>query len=323
MKPVLCYGDICPDLIIPYGASLDLRDGTDIDPEQLSVQVSHGGSVANTCVGIARQGVPTLFCGTVGNDGYGRMLYDGLVSEGVDVSMFRKDDDCRTVLVLIVMDQSGERMTFACPRRHASQHSIRKDQLPDGIEERIGWLHCAGITLREPPACDVQLDLMRRCRKAGVPVSLDVNVRVESIKDPIFTENIRQAAELCTVLLGSAADEIAPFAGTKDPVAAACSLVRANRVVIARDGAHGASVYTEQGTFHQDAFPVTVKDAVGAGDAYNAGFVAAQMKGLSPAESNRMACATAAFCVTGDGGRATPTTEQLTAFLHHYPAASQ
>ncbi len=318
MKPVLCFGDICPDLIIPYGASLNLKDGAMVDPEQLTVQVSHGGSVANTCVGVARQDVPAMFCGTVGDDGYGRLLFDGMREEGVDVSLFRKDPACQTVLVLIVMDRTGERMTFACPRKHASQHCIHADQIPPDIERRIGWLHCAGITLREAPACDVQLDLMRRCKAAGVPVSLDINVRVEALSDPVFAENLRQAVACCTVLLGSAADEIAPLAGLSDAKDAASSLVSDGRIVIARDGARGATVYTSKGRLHQDAFPVTVRDAVGAGDAYNAGFIAARMQGLDLAASNRNACATAAFCVTGEGGRATPSSALLRAFLHQY-----
>lgn len=322
MKPVLCFGDICPDLIIPYGTSLDLRDGVTVDPEQLSVQVSHGGSVANTCVGIARQSVPTMFCGTVGDDGYGRLLYDGMQAESVDVSLFRKDSNCQTVLVLIVMDRTGERMTFACPRRHASQHCIHADQIPDGIENRIGWLHCAGITLREPPASDVQLDLMRRCFEANVPVSLDINVRVEALADPVFSGNLRRAVDCCHVLLGSASDEIVPLAGIADPEAAARSLIAQQRAVVARSGANGATVYTAGGCFHQDAFPVSVRDAVGAGDAYNAGFIAARMRGHNLEECNRYACATAAFCVAGEGGRATPNETELDAFLHQYSQVS-
>ncbi|MCL2695568.1 MAG: sugar kinase [Clostridiales bacterium] len=316
MKSVLCFGDICPDLIIPYGTAVEARSHADIDPALLAVCLEHGGSVANTSVGLRRQSLPVSFCGTVGNDGYGRMLYDGLAGEGVDVSLFRKDEGCTTVLVLIVLDQTGERFTFACPRNHASQHQILPSQIPEGIENHISWLHSSGITLREDPAASVQIDLMRRCFAAGVPVSLDINVRLETALDPDFAGNLQAALPYCHYLLGSGEDEIAPLAGIDDVEKAARSLVTPTRAVISRLGGRGATVYSADGETHQSGFPVTVSDAVGAGDAYNAGFIAARLFGRSLAESNRHACATAAICVSRRGGRATPTPAEIESFLN-------
>ena len=314
MKPVLCFGDICPDLIIPYGMAQKARTHEDIDPELLAVCLQHGGSVANTCVGIRRQEIPTLFCGTVGDDRYGRMLYDGMREEGVDVSLFRKAEDCPTVLVLIVLDQTGERLTFACPRRHASQHQILLSQIPADIVHRISWLHSSGITLREDPAARVQLELMQRCFESDIPVSLDINVRVEAAADQTFLGNLREAMSYCHFLLGSGEEEIAPLTGLADPIAAARSLVTPTRSVISRMGGQGATLYSAETEHHQAAFPVTVADAVGAGDAYNAGFIAARLRGCSLSESNRHACAAAAFCVSGIGGRAAPTAAELEQF---------
>jgi len=60
---------------------------------------------------------------------------------------------------------------------------------------------------------------------------------------------------------------------------------------------------------------VKVADAVGAGDAYNAGFIAARLMGRSLAESNRHACATAAISVSRSGGRATPDLSEVRQLL--------
>ncbi len=321
MKPVLCFGDICPDLLIPYGAALSLADGVQLPQEALTVQVRPGGSLGNSCVGIRRQGVPTLFLGTVGDDGYGRMLRDDLIREGVDVSLLRVDRDINTVLVLIILASDGERVTFACPRTNASQHQITFEQIPDGLTERIAWMHSSGMTLREEPAASVQLSLMRRCQEAGVPVSLDVNARLESLGDDIFERNIREALRCCDVVFASAEDELAPLSPTGNAEDAAKQLLREGRkLVIARHGAGGATLYSPSGVIKQPIFPVRVCDTVGAGDAYDAGFIAALQKGETPQNANRLACATAAYCVARTGGRSTPTAQELRDFLAAYPA---
>ena len=46
---------------------------------------------------------------------------------------------------------------------------------------------------------------------------------------------------------------------------------------------------------HCDAFDVPVVDTLGAGDAYNAGFITAAVEGLSLAEANRRGNAVAAW----------------------------
>ncbi|MCL2671156.1 MAG: sugar kinase [Clostridiales bacterium] len=315
MHPILCFGDICPDIHIPYGAARRVREGELLDSEDLTVQTYPGGSVANTTVGIARQGLPVMFCGTVGDDHYGRMLYDDMTAEGADVSLFVKNRDIHTFMVLIILDRDGDRTIFALPRHCASQHQITAEQVPDGIEHRISWMHSSGITLREGPAAQTQLNLMRRCKQAGVPVSLDINARPESYEDAVFARNIAEALAYCDYIFGSAEDEIAPLLSMDDANAAVKTLAARGYTVVARAGAQGATVYAKDETHACPAFPVQVIDTVGAGDAYDAGFITALLQGHSLADANRRACATAAICVSGKGGHATPNAEELERFL--------
>ena len=170
MLPVLCYGDICADLLIPYGQALASRQ-KDVDPDALTVRFSHGGSVANTAVTLARLGTPALFLGTAGQDAFGRALKAGLTQEGVDASLLTLKASAMTTMVLLVLDEQGERVPFAYPRVRASQHDVSADQIPDDILSRISWMHSSGMTLREDPAAANQLSLMRRCHEAGVTVT--------------------------------------------------------------------------------------------------------------------------------------------------------
>lgn len=314
MKPVLCLGDICADLIIPYAAALKAKS----DPASCvnaDVRPAEGGSVANTACAIARLEIPVLFAGTCGLDAYGQMLKRGLEREGVDTSLLRMEPDKPTQLVLLVLNEQGDRTAFACPAHLGSQHSILPDQIPADIVERISWLHVTGMMLREDPAASTQLDLMRRCRDAGVPVSFDINVRVEALQNELFAKNLGLAKELADYILGSSFDEIPLLAGERDAELAAQKLAAHGAAVISRSGDQGADLFRTGTRIHAPAFPVTVADTVGAGDAFDGAFIAAKLSGLSEADAMQEANAAAAICVSKPSGRGSPTRAELDAFL--------
>ena len=314
MKPVLCLGDICADLIIPYAAALKAKS----DPASCvnaDVRPAEGGSVANTACAIARLEIPVLFAGTCGLDAYGQMLKRGLEREGVDTSLLRMEPDKPTQLVLLVLNEQGDRTAFACPAHLGSQHSILPDQIPADIVERISWLHVTGMMLREDPAASTQLDLMRRCREAGVPVSFDINVRVEALQNELFAKNLGLAKELADYILGSSFDEIPLLAGERDAELAAQKLAAHGAAVISRSGDQGADLFRTGTRIHAPAFPVTVADTVGAGDAFDGAFIAAKLTGLSDADAMQEANAAAAICVSKPSGRGSPTRAELDAFL--------
>ena len=314
MKPVLCLGDICADLIIPYAAALKAKS----DPASCvnaDVRPAEGGSVANTACAIARLEIPVLFAGTCGLDAYGQMLKRGLEREGVDTSLLRMEPDKPTQLVLLVLNEQGDRTAFACPAHLGSQHSILPDQIPADIVERISWLHVTGMMLREDPAASTQLDLMRRCREAGVPVSFDINVRVEALQNELFAKNLGLAKELADYILGSSFDEIPLLAGERDAELAAQKLAAHGAAVISRSGDQGADLFRTGTRIHAPAFPVTVADTVGAGDTFDGAFIAAKLSGLSDADAMQEANAAAAICVSKPSGRGSPTRAELDAFL--------
>ena len=314
MKPVLCLGDICADLIIPYADALKAK----ADPCSVlntDVRPAEGGSAANTACALARLQIPVMFCGTCGNDAYGQMLKNGLEREGVDTKLLRMDADKPTQLVLLVLNEQNDRTAFACPAHLGSQHAILPTQIPDDITERISWLHVNGMLLREDPAASTQLDLMRRCRAAGVPVSFDINVRVEALQNPAFFRNVQLAMERADYILGSAIDEIPMLANERDAELSARKLGENGAVVIARSGAQGADLYRGDRRLHSPAFSVTVADTVGAGDTFDGAFIAAILSGKRDADALREANAAAAICVSKPSGRGSPTRAELDAFL--------
>jgi sugar/nucleoside kinase (ribokinase family) len=129
-------------------------------------------------------------------------------------------------------------------------------------------------------------------------------------------QRIQRGISSSNILFGSGTDELMPATGAENPQVAAQLLVASDRAVVCRAGSAGADVYLPDGSIsHCDAFQVPVVDTLGAGDAYNAGFITAAVEGLSLAEANRRGNAVAAWKIMHNGARNFPNRDQLEAFI--------
>jgi sugar/nucleoside kinase (ribokinase family) len=308
-KPVIVVGDANVDLVI----RLPERK-TDMTPSV--PQLFGGGSAANTAVALARLGVPTAFGGAVGDDGYGRYVRDDLKAEGIDVAGLCTISDAFTPMVIAMIDPDGERHIVVWPPERGADNRLK----PDNIDHRqiagAAWLHTSGMCLRASPVREAVLHAMQIASEACVPVSLDLNLRLElwGWRDDI-RETIERAIALADVVFGSAEEEIIPVARVASVEAAAHIISGGARIVVARRGKEGALAASPGGTQHASAFAVTPVDLLGAGDAFNGGFIAARLAGRTIAESLRWGNAVAALKITQPGARGLPSRAEVEALL--------
>ena len=274
-----------------------------------------GGSAANTAAALARLSVECRFIGTVGDDSHGRFAVASLAAAGVDTGAIEITAEAPTVMVIIAIAPDGERLIYVWPPSGGAHGEL-------GIETAVAaastadWLHVSGICLRLAPAREAVLAAMEHARSDGVPVSFDLNLRLENWGwDDDFRSVVDTAVTRSDVIMGAAIDEIVALAGRNDPIEAAVSLAGDERLVIARMGAAGAIACSAMGVVDARGFTVDVVDTVGAGDAFNAGFIAARLRGLAISEALRWGNGVAALTVSRSGARATPTYDELAELL--------
>lgn len=307
---VLVIGDANVDIEIRL-PSRD-RPETHANPDP---RLFGGGSAANTAAALARLGVATGFAGSVGDDSFGRFAVSDLEAAGVDTTNVTVVTDAPTVAVIAVVPPDGDRVIYVWPPIGGAHSALAPTDAVSAVSG-VEWLHVSGICLRVSPAREAVLAAMEAARSAGIPVSFDLNLRLENWGwDDGFRGIVEAAVERSDVVLGAASDEVGALARIDDPVAAAVEIAGADRVVVARLGSEGAVAAIADEVFIAPGFEVSMVDSVGAGDAFDAGFIAARLRGSPIGESLRWGNAAAALTITKPGARSTPSLADVKALL--------
>lgn len=311
--PVLVVGDANVDLVI----HLPERSDGPADLSRAAPQLCGGGSAANTAVALARLGRPVAFAGAIGDDGYGRWVRDDLRREQINIDGLRLVSDAFTLMAVAIIHPDGERQIIIWPPYGAAHIHYRPEDVDPRQAAKASWLHVSGICLRYPPVCEAVLHAMRAARQAGVAVSLDLNLRLGTFGlNEADRERFWQAVRLSEVVFGSAAEEIVPLAGKNSLEESAQALSEGRRTVIARLGVRGALATAPGVNIYAPAFSVPVVDTLGAGDAFNAGFVTAHLAGRDLAGCLRWGNATAALKIGRSGPRGLPNRAEVEALAN-------
>lgn len=307
---VVVIGDANVDLEIRLPTAGHRETHANPDPRMFG-----GGSAANTAAALARLGTPCRFAGTVGDDSHGRFAVASLREVGVDTDLMRHVPDEPTVMVMPIIPPDGERLIYVWPPSGGAHRDLRVPETTAAVVD-ADWVHVSGLCLRVTPARDALLAGMEAARNNGVPVSFDLNLRLENWGwDDGFRDVVEAAIERSDFVLGSARGEVMPLTGATDPSTGCQMLSDGQRTVIARLGKDGAIACSRGALSASPGFSVPVVDTVGAGDAFNAGFIAASLNGAGVGEALRWGNAVAALAIGRHGARNTPTRDQVTELL--------
>jgi 2-dehydro-3-deoxygluconokinase len=235
----------------------------------------------------------------LGADPAGRRIRAALDGEGVNLSWVTTDDYRPTGLML--RDTAGGLLYL----RHGSAASVLDVEDLDGVPlEDARAVLVTGITAMLGPGPQ-RAAIAAFDRARGLRI-VDPNLRVGLWGSERATELIMPLIGRCDILLGGAAELQAFADGEGESLARACAALGPREIVVKR-GAAGASALDPDGGWH-DHPPVqtTEQDPVGAGDAFNAAYVAMRLGGGDVAEALKAGAiaGSAAAATVGDTGGA-------------------
>lgn len=286
--------------VLTFGETLVSITASDIGPLMVGarMQLSIAGAESNVAIGLARLGHRVRWTGCVGNDEFGEIILRTLRAEGIDTTLARTVPDAPTAL-MIKQQPIGQLSKVTYFRTNSAGTRIDPDLTGSALAEHPKILHVTGITpALSESALEAVTAAMTAATANGVHVSLDVNYRSALWPADKASKTLRPLAELSDTIFGSTG-EIELISGKDDPDVA--SMTANGRVIVIKEGDDGATVLTDSGRFKRGAFQVPTVDTVGAGDAFVAGYLSAQLDGLDIKERLERACATGAFSVATHG----------------------
>ncbi|MEU2792208.1 sugar kinase [Streptomyces sp. NPDC007100] len=298
---LLVIGDANPDVVIgpvPHPLEYGQREHLVATGALLL-----GGSAAITACGAARLGLRVAFAGRVGDDAAGAFVRTALAGRGVDVTALTTDPELPTPLTT-VLAQGDDRAILTATGCLAA---TGPQDVPDRLLAASRHVH-AGSFFLMPRLARSLGGLFARARGHGAATSLDTNDDPTRRWDP---ELLGPALEYTDILLPNAAEARALAAtlapGTPEDDAPA-ALARRGPLVVVKDGAAGALAHDGSTLTRTGAVPADPVDSVGAGDSFDAGFIAAVLHGLDLPAALSFAAACGALSTRAHGGTAAQPT---------------
>lgn len=296
---VLVVGDANPDLLLR--GDVRPRFG---QVEQLltAADLVLGGSAAITAAGCARLGLRTALLTAVGGDAFGGIVRDALEARGV--TLITVESGATPTGLSVILGDEHDRAILTLP---GTIPALRPEHVTDELLGRARHVHVASLYL-QPELAGTLAGVFLRAKEHGLTTSLDTNW------DP--TEKWASLDDILTstdYFLPNAAELLA-ITGAATPDEGAARLVAAGTTVVMKDGARGARAWWPGGECAQRGRAVEVVDATGAGDSFNAGFLAAHLGGLALEKAVGWAAVAGSLSTRALGGTAAQATpEDLTA----------
>jgi N-acetylmuramic acid 6-phosphate etherase len=237
-----------------------------------------GGAESNVAIHVARLGFDAGWVSAVGNDALGRRLTRQISERGVDTRWLAVHPDAPTG---VYFKDPGTGVLYYRGGSAASRMSPASlEQIP---LERTSVVHLSGITAALSASCGALLDaVFERLADTSVLVSFDVNFRSGLWDAAEAAPRLLELASRADVVLVGL-DEAETLWGTTTPEAVR-ELLNAPARLVVKDGHVGATEFSGTEAVFAPAIATEVLEAIGAGDAFAGGYLAAHLAGANAEE---------------------------------------
>ena len=259
------------------------------------LEIHTGGCANNTAIALTRLGLSAGAMGKVGTDAFGDLILQTLMDNGVNTVGMQQDPNASTSFTFVAVASDGERTFY---HYIGANGELCEANLDWDVIKSTKILHIAGALVMPRFDGAPMANVLQKAKTLEIMTSLDTAYDATGkwmgILEPclpyvdIFMPSIVEAQHLTGI---SDAREITQFLRSRYGI----------HTIVIKMGENGSYVSTPEMEHFASAYPVTVVDATGAGDAYVAGFLAGIIMGWDLKATAELASATGAACVTAMG----------------------
>ncbi|MEF2964994.1 PfkB family carbohydrate kinase [Paenibacillus sp. M1] len=166
MLDVIAIGEVLIDFT-PAGRTAGGNEQFECNP---------GGAPANVAAALSRLGAKAALISKVGEDQFGSLLHNTLLSAGVDVSGVSYTKEASTTLAFVHLDDKGDR-SFSFFRKPGADTFLHSSDVPLGRIETCRALHFGSLSMTHEPARTATKTAVLKAKEAGALLSFDPNIR--------------------------------------------------------------------------------------------------------------------------------------------------
>ncbi len=286
------------DILVLGGANMDYAiRGPRLPEAGKSVQgdiflETPGGKGANQAIAAARLGAKVALVACVGRDRRGEAVLEALKAEGVDTSYVVQHTSEPTSVVLIHINDQGEKQTMAV--KGANSH-LRSQDLP---EEALRGARVVLAQLEIP--VETVLEAARKAKAGGASFILDPAPPL-TLPDELWslTDLIKPNSFEAEFLTGK---KVQDQESARE--AAGMLMARGVKAVAIQAGSQGNLLVWEGGESWNPHLPVNSLDSTGSGDALAAALAMSMVEGWGYAKAGPFANTAAALATKKMGAQA-------------------
>ena len=231
-----------------------------------------GGAVFNTAIALGRLGAQTGMLTGLSTDMFGQQLKDSLAVSHVNTSLAIRSDKPTTLAFVLLVEGHA---TYSFLDEYSAGRMLQPEDMPT-LPHEISALFFGGISLACEPSADAYAALLAQ-EAARCVVMIDPNIRPRFIQD-IDRYRARLDRMVAQADIVKVSDEdLNWLMPSQLPLSEKVSTLLDNgpSVVILIRGGDGATGFLSSGDeVRVKAVREDVTDTVGAGDTFNAGFLA-------------------------------------------------
>ncbi len=260
---------------------------------------------------LQKLGLRTGILSIVADDALGRVIREELAGMGIDVSHLRvAPEELTSIAIYMLLFGSKKRPLTGRPVKHqpwpAPLGADDKHYLASArLIHMAGYLHYPSMWNGDIP------DLFHEARRRGQITSLDPQFPLYPLEGRWLVGIERLLPSVDVLLVDE--DEACGITGLDDLEAAGKMLRETGPgTVVIKRGAMGAMIFDQARRFDQPATRVpeeTIADTIGAGDAFDGGFLAALLEGCDVVGAARIASTVAALSLHGHGASSALTAD--------------
>lgn len=251
----------------------------------LPMNLSYGGDTLNAAVYLARQGIAVEYVTALGDDPMSAWMVEQWRDEGVGCDLVQYYANAVPGMYLIDTDDRGER-SFYYWRDSAPARRLLEDPLKaEGLFARLAefpWLCLSGISLAIYSEASRQrlFELLADYRRNGGKVAFDSNYRPALWPEQEVTRQAYESMYRLTDLSMPTIEDEQQLYGDADQneIIERLQGWGVGEIVL-KMGEHGCLVVVDGTRELVTAQKVAVVDTTSAGDSFNAGYLAARLKG--------------------------------------------